>query len=58
VGAAFGEVWDTIQAGEFPANGFPSACWVCDVGASCAANNGPLAHLHDPDHPANERIPF
>jgi len=58
VGAAFGEVWDTIQAGEFPANGFPSACFVCDVGASCAANNGPLAAQFDPSHPANEVIPF
>lgn len=58
VGAAFGEVWDTIQAGEFPADGFPQNCFVCDVGASCAANNGPLAALYDPDHPANEKIPF
>lgn len=58
VGAVFGEVWERIQAGEFPANGFPSACFVCDVGASCAANNGPLAAQFDPDHPANEVIPF
>ena len=58
VGAVFGEVWERIQAGDFPANGFPSACFVCDVGASCAANNGPLAAQFDPDHPANERIPF
>lgn len=58
VGAVFGEVWERIQAGDFPANGFPSACFVCDVGASCAANNGPLAAQFDPDHPANEVIPF
>lgn len=58
VGQVFAETWDKIQAGQFPASGFPSACWVCDMGASCAANNGPLAHLYDPDHPANEVIPF
>jgi putative RecB family exonuclease len=58
VGKVFGETWDKIQAGEFPANGFPGACFVCDLGASCFVNNGPLAHLHDPDHPANEPIPF
>ena len=58
VGAAFGEVWERIQAGDFPANGFPSACFVCDVGASCAANNGPLAAQFDPSHPSREVPPF
>ena len=54
VGAVFGETWKRIQAGDFPADGFPKACWVCDVAASCAANNGPLAYLYDPD----AKIPF
>lgn len=58
VGEVFGKVWDKIQTGQFPANGFPSACFVCDLGASCFVNHGPLAHLHDPDHPSNEVVPF
>lgn len=58
VGAAFGAVWDQIQAGEFPATGFPGNCFVCDVGASCYANNGPLARLYDPAHPEREEPPF
>lgn len=58
VGQVFGETWDKIQAGEFPADGFPKNCFVCDVSASCYAANGPLAHLYDPDHPAREVIPF
>lgn len=58
VGAAFGEAWDTIQAGDFPANGFPNMCFPCDMIASCAAKNGPLAQRYDPDHAAYEHPPF
>lgn len=58
VGEVFAEVWEEIQAGRFPANGFPDKCFPCDVIASCAIKGGPLAHLHDPDHPSNEKIPF
>lgn len=54
VGQVFGETWDKIQAGEFPADGFPKACYPCDMVASCAAANGPLAHLYDPD----AQVPF
>lgn len=58
VGQVFAETWQRIQAGDFPADGFPKNCFVCDVGASCAANNGPLAAVYDPDHPSREAIPF
>lgn len=56
VGAVFAEAWAKIQAGEFKAD--TSDCYICDMAASCAAQNGPLAHLYDPDHPNNEKIPF
>lgn len=58
VGAAFGETWEQIQAGQFPANGFPSMCFPCDMIASCAAKNGPLASRYDPDHPDYSWPPF
>lgn len=52
VGAAFGEAWARIQAGEFPAEAFErNDCFLCDVQESCAAKGGPLAHRYDPDHP-------
>jgi RecB family exonuclease len=61
VGEVYGEAWEQIQgyakAGKFPAKGYPNECWpLCDVAASCAAQNGPLAHLYDPEspgHPSN-----
>lgn len=54
VGAIYGEAWEQIKRGDFPANGFPSACFICDVSAACAKQNGPLAHIYDPD----ARVPF
>lgn len=56
VGLVFGEAWEQVQRGDFPANGFDSQCFICDVEAACAARNGPLAHLYDPaspGHPSN-----
>jgi putative RecB family exonuclease len=52
VGGVFGKAWEQVKSGHFPANGFPSACYLCDVKSSCAAQNGPLAHLYDPASPA------
>lgn len=51
VGAAYGEAWKQVQSGVFPADGFPGECFICDVKSSCAAQNGPLAHLYDPASP-------
>lgn len=51
VGAIFGEAWEQVESGNFPANGFDSECFICDVEAACAARGGPLAHLYDPDSP-------
>ncbi|HEY9443702.1 MAG TPA: PD-(D/E)XK nuclease family protein, partial [Gemmatimonadales bacterium] len=31
VGAVYGAAWAQVQRGDFPANGFPSACFICDV---------------------------
>lgn len=56
VGAIYGEAWEQIQAGDFPANGFPGECFICDVSAACHVQNGPLAKRYDPDHP--EYVPF
>lgn len=57
VGEAFGKAWARIEAGEFPASpGDP--CWICDMSASCAAKNGPLASRYDPDHKDYEHPPF
>lgn len=56
VGAVYGAAWEQIQSGEFPANGFPGECFICDVSAACAAKGGPLAAQYDPDHP--DYIPF
>lgn len=57
LGQVFGETWQQIQAGSFPAT--PGrACFLCDVAIACHAKNGPLAYLYDPDHPGNEKIPF
>ncbi|MEV7814294.1 PD-(D/E)XK nuclease family protein [Streptomyces flaveolus] len=51
VGGVFGDAWKQIQeytrTGQWPAN--TGDCFICDVSASCAAKNGPLAHLYDPD---------
>jgi len=52
VGLVFGEAWEQVESGEFPANGFDSECFICDVEAACAARGGPLAHLYDPDSPS------
>ncbi|MFJ2176380.1 RecB family exonuclease [Streptomyces sp. NPDC087851] len=57
VGAVFGAAWKKVQAGSFPATGFPGECFICDVQAACAAQNGPLAHIYDPaspGHPSND----
>ncbi|MFJ2650835.1 RecB family exonuclease [Streptomyces sp. NPDC087420] len=57
VGAVFSETWDEIKRGSFPANGFPNACFICDVQSACAKQNGPLAHIYDPaspGHPSND----
>ncbi|OEJ24318.1 hypothetical protein AS594_07245 [Streptomyces agglomeratus] len=51
VGAAYGEAWEQVQRGDWTANGFPGGCFICDVQSSCALQNGPLAHLYDPDFP-------
>lgn len=51
VGDVFGKAWQQVEAGNFPSNGFPGECFICDVQASCAAQNGPLAHLYDPASP-------
>lgn len=51
VGAVYGDAWKQIQSGVFPANGYDSACYICDVSAACHVKNGPLAHLYDPDSP-------
>jgi RecB family exonuclease len=54
VGAIYGEAWARIQSGEFPADGYDKACFICDVSAACAAKNGPLAHIYDPA----AKVPF
>ena len=57
VGAVYGAAWAQVQRGDFPANGFPNNCFICDVQAACALQNGPLAPQFDPDHP-NYPPPF
>jgi putative RecB family exonuclease len=57
VGKVFAEAWEQIERGDFPANGFPNDCFICDMSASCHMKNGPLAHLYDPDSPGYP-IPF
>jgi putative RecB family exonuclease len=53
VGESFGEAWEQVQeylrTGVWPAN--TNECFICDVQASCAAVNGPLAHRFDPSSP-------
>lgn len=53
VGEIFGEAWEQVQeslrTGSWPAN--TNECFICDVQASCAAVNGPLAPTHDPASP-------
>lgn len=55
VGEVFGKAWAEIQgyvrAGNFPAD--TSDCYLCDVKAACAAQNGPLAYLYDPASPGH-----
>lgn len=59
VGQVFGEAWERIQAGEFPATGIQTNdCFICDTASSCAAKGGPLAARYDPDHPNYEWPPF
>lgn len=59
VGEAYGKAWEQIQeysrTGQWPAN--TNECFICDVQAACAAQNGPLAHLYDPASPGYP-IPF
>ncbi|MEW2498406.1 PD-(D/E)XK nuclease family protein [Streptomyces nodosus] len=59
VGEIYGKAWEQIQeyvrTGHWPAD--TSDCFLCDVSASCAAVNGPLAHLYDPASPGY-RPPF
>jgi putative RecB family exonuclease len=50
VGAVFGDAWEQIKAGKFPADP-GKACFLCDTSSSCAVKNGPLAPLHDPASP-------
>lgn len=51
IGAVYGEAYEQIQeytrTGRWPAD--TSDCYLCDVKAACAAQNGPLAHLYDPE---------
>ncbi|MFK4187290.1 RecB family exonuclease [Streptomyces sparsogenes] len=54
VGALYGEAWEQIQRDEFPADGYASECFICDVSDACFVKAGPLAHIYDPDHPAYE----
>lgn len=56
-GLVFTEAWEQVQRGEFEANGFPGACFICDVQAACHVQNGPLAALYDPSSP-NYPPPF
>lgn len=57
VGQVFGETWEQIQAGSFPANGIENrGCYLCDVSAACHAKGGPLSARYDPDHP--QYVPF
>jgi hypothetical protein len=59
IGDAYGEAWAEVQgfaaSGNWPAN--TKECFICDVQASCAAVNGPLAPRYDPASPGY-RIPF
>lgn len=57
VGPVFGEAWKQIEAGDFTASP-GEACFLCDMSASCAAKNGPLAARYDPDHPDYEWPPY
>jgi RecB family exonuclease len=55
VGQVFGEAWEQVQeylkTGQWPAN--TGECFICDVQASCAAINGPLAPYYDPASPGH-----
>lgn len=56
IGAIYGRAWDWVQEyaqkGDWPAN--TNDCFICDVQASCAAVNGPLAPRYDP----TAKVPF
>jgi putative RecB family exonuclease len=52
VGRHFKQLFDAIQAGYFVPN-TGRHCGMCDVSASCYANDGPWAYLYDRDHPDN-----
>jgi putative RecB family exonuclease len=53
VGAMFGEAWEQITAGEFPATGIKTNdCYLCDTSSSCYAKGGPLSAIHDPADPS------
>ncbi|MFC8490685.1 RecB family exonuclease [Streptomyces sp. NPDC057235] len=57
VGRVFGEAWERIQAGSFPATGLTNrGCFICEVSAACYAKGGPLSARYDPDHP--QHVPF
>lgn len=55
-GAMYGRAWDWVQEyaqkGDWPAT--TGDCFICDVQASCAAVNGPLAPQYDP----TAKVPF
>lgn len=59
VGEVYGKAWSQVQeyarTGSWPAN--TGDCFICDVQASCAAVNGPLAPTYDsasPGHVSNQ----
>ncbi|UQA91610.1 RecB family exonuclease [Streptomyces halobius] len=60
IGKVYGEAWELIETGEFPANGFDRECFICDVSAACYAKRGPLAAQYDPNHPdhPDHQYPF
>jgi RecB family exonuclease len=53
IGAVYGAAWEQVQehvrTGSWPAT--TGDCFICDVQASCAAVNGPLAPTYDPASP-------
>lgn len=57
MGELYQQAWEQIQRGDFTANP-GDACRICDVSSSCAAKNGPLAHIYDPASPGYEHPPF
>lgn len=50
VGRIYSNMDRAVDADVFPAR-LGSSCRMCDVQDACYANDGPDAHLYDPDHP-------